>query len=57
MFKQITTAAHDIVARVLYVKEQTKLQLANEEYEAMIAESQAKIGPYVPQSCPVQIWA
>jgi hypothetical protein len=27
------------------------------EYEAMIAESQAKIGPYVPTPCPVQVWA
>ena len=26
-------------------------------YNAMIAKSQAKIGPYVPQPCPVQIWA
>jgi hypothetical protein len=26
-------------------------------YDKMIAESQAKIGPYVPVSCPVQIWA
>lgn len=30
---------------------------AEMKYEAMIAESQAKIGPYVHHTCPVQIWA
>lgn len=30
---------------------------ATKRYEKKIAESQAKIGPYVPQTCPVQIWA
>lgn len=29
----------------------------NRRYEKMIAESQAKIGPYVPTTCPTQIWA
>lgn len=29
-----------------------------EQYEAMIAESQAKIGPYKPATdIPVQVWA
>lgn len=30
---------------------------AEMKYDAMIAESQAKIGPYVHHNCPVQIWA
>lgn len=27
------------------------------KYEAEIAESQAKIGPYKPATIPVQVWA
>lgn len=27
------------------------------KYEEMIAESQAKIGPYKPATIPVQVWA
>lgn len=33
-----------------------KTVIANKRYEKMIAESQAKIGPYVPVSY-TQVWA
>lgn len=57
MFKQIKTLALTPVAIAIMFKEERKLQAEREAYNAMIAESQAKIGPYVPQPCPVQIWA
>lgn len=40
-----------------YRKDRKARRIEREEYEAMIAESQAKIGPYIPTACPVQIWA
>jgi hypothetical protein len=40
-----------------YKKERAARKVAREQHDAMIAESQAKIGPYMPQPCPVQIWA
>ena len=56
MKNRIKNRVLNTVARALYVKEQIKLRMAEEAYEATIAESQAKIGPYVPQPCPTQIW-
>jgi hypothetical protein len=50
MKNRIKNQVIDIIARAIYIKDEIK-------YEQMIAESQAKIGPYVPQTCPVQIWA
>lgn len=53
MFNRIKNFAVDVIAVTILARE------INEEmkYEEMIAASQAKIGPYVPQPCPVQIWA
>lgn len=47
-----------ILAKVLVdiVKERQAAKKAA-AYDTMITESQAKIGPYVPTPCPVQIWA
>lgn len=53
MKNRIKNSALNVAARITYVKH----QLAEAKYEAQIAESQAKIGPYKPASIPVQIWA
>lgn len=52
------------IAFALFVKDENASRKAarirryeGEAYAAMIAESQAKIGPYKPHSCPTQIWA
>lgn len=41
------------VAFVLFVRDTNREMKKAEEIEL----SKAKIGPYVPQPCPVQIWA
>lgn len=48
MFKTVATKAAKINP-VTVVK--------TRRYEKQIKASQEKIGPYVPQPCPVQIWA
>lgn len=50
---RIKTAALTPVAFAIFAKE----TLAEMKREREIAKSQDKIGPYVPQPCPVQIWA
>lgn len=50
MKNRIKNRALNVIAFIHFAKSEL-------EYELMIAESQAKIGPYVPQPCPVQIWA
>jgi hypothetical protein len=53
MKNRIKNRVLNVIAIALLARE------INEEmkYEEMIAESQAKIGPYVHHTCPVQIWA
>lgn len=46
-----------IQSTIAIVKSLTPSARKQKAYDKMIAESQAKIGPYVPVSCPVQIWA
>jgi hypothetical protein len=57
MKNRIKNRVLNTIAFAIFTKEQFTLQAEDEAYEQMIAESQAKIGPYVPQTCPVQIWA
>lgn len=53
MKRKIINLALSPVTAIIFIRD-THREM---EYEAMIAESQAKIGPYVPTPCPVQIWA
>lgn len=46
-----------IAGIVILTKEAFQASEAQIAYDRMIAESQAKIGPYVHHTCPVQIWA
>lgn len=64
MFNRIKSTAYVIVAVAdhareerAYRKERRTRQGEVKAYDNMIAESQNKIGPYVPTPCPVQIWA
>lgn len=57
MKNRIKTAALTPVAFAIFAKEELNRRSEEKKHNAMIAESQAKIGPYVPQPCPVQIWA
>jgi hypothetical protein len=58
-----TLALTPIAFAIFYQEERERRKAARirqyegEAYAAMIAESQAKIGPYKPQTCPTQIWA
>lgn len=64
MFTKINNAKRNTVAFATFVKsqhavnKQYKLQeKVARQHDKMIAASAKKIGPYVPQTCPTQIWA
>lgn len=57
MKNRIKTRALTPVAFAIFAKEQIKLRREEKAYNAMIVESQAKIGPYKPATIPVQVWA
>jgi hypothetical protein len=57
MKNRIKNRVLNVAGRIAYTIEQFQLSERELQYERMIAESQAKIGPYKPASIPVQIWA
>jgi hypothetical protein len=57
MKNRIKNRVLNAAAFVIFAKEQFQLSEAEIAYNKQIAESQAKIGPYVHHNCPVQIWA
>lgn len=64
MFKTILTTTNVIRQLAFHAKDartyrkEVAARLAEKaQYDAMIAESQAKIGPYKPATIPVQVWA
>jgi hypothetical protein len=50
MKNRIKNRVLETAGRIAFVINEVK-------HDREIAKSQAKIGPYVPQSCPTQIWA
>lgn len=57
MKNRIKTALLTPVAFAIFVSEQNQLRREEKAYDAMIADSRAKIGPYKPVTTPVQVWA
>jgi hypothetical protein len=53
MKNRIKNRVLDIIAIGIIAREIN----AEMKYDEMIAESQAKIGPYKPATIPVQVWA
>lgn len=61
MFNRINAARNAaikaVALKLVDVADRKIERIQEKEHDAMIAESQAKIGPYKPASVPVQVWA